>query len=662
MPYKPKSTSPYGRSGIESRTVIIEREVKPKRPFLKWLGRFFMLVGVMAFISSMSTLAVIAELGNASDPDPDAIKNGTILTFNFDGGLGERAPAASLSDPFAGGRPSLHDVTNAIRAAAKDDNVKALVARISGGTYSFTEILELKEAIADYRASGKKAYAFASSLGDFSNGVLEYALALSFDEIWMQPMGNLTLTGFQAEVPYVKKIMDKLGVQAQIFQRKEYKTAPESALRETISQESVTSYRDILRTYDETFFEAVKASGRKIDEGNLKKVYHGVPLTDEEALANGYIDKIAYVDELISALEEEYGLGIKAYRNLIGYNFRGDEETNFWSDLLSRKSDNDVSDAKVALIFIEGAIMEQAPSAKAAGPMAFLGGPVAGALEISSTIKKAAEDEEIELIILRVNSPGGSPTASETLRRAVVYAQGKGKKVFLSMGNAAASGGYWISANANKIIAQPTTLTGSIGVFGGKLNLEGFWKKIDVNWARVTREGQKPNTLWSQNIPYSPEAKAAINRMLDNVYTRFVSLVAEGRGMSYDQAEKLAHGRVWTGKDAIKLGLVDELGGLEDTLNLAAKELDLPRDDLVVRVMPEPLSTLESFIKLLKGGKAMALAQKGVDALYGVPAYDKSFTKNMLLGADTMFGSVAAYQALNPMQNMVMQPQLRITE
>jgi protease-4 len=662
MPYKPKSTNPYGSAGSDTKTIIIERETKPKRPILKWFGRFFMLVGVMAFISSMSTLIMIAGLGDISDPDPDAIKNGTILTFHFEGGLSDRSPAASLTEPFAGGNPSLHDVTTAIRAAAKDNNVKALVARISSGTYSFTEVLELKSAMDDYRKSGKKSYAFASAFGDFNNGVLEYALALSFDEIWMQPMGNVTLTGFHAEVPYVKNLMDKLGVKAQIFQRKDFKTAPEMALRQTISDESVISYRDILNTYDETFFDLVKQSGREIDEAHLKRTYRGMPITDEEALANGYVDKLAYIDELIADLEEDYGLPIKAYRNLVGYNFRDKEETSYWSDFLSQKDDNNVSNAKVALIFVEGAIADQSPSAKTAGPMAFIGGATAGALEISSTIKKAVEDSDIELIVLRVNSPGGSPTASETLRRAVTYAQEKGKKVYLSMGDAAASGGYWISANADKIVALPTTLTGSIGVFGGKISLQELWKKIDVNWARVTIEGENPSTLWSQNVPYNAQAEAAINRMLDNVYTRFVALVAEGRGMEYDEAEKIARGRVWTGKQAKDLGLVDELGGLEETLILAAKELEINREDLVVRVMPEPLSPLESLLRMLTGGSSAARSQAGVDTLYGVPAYNKAMTKEMLFGRDGLTGSSAAYQIMQPMQNSVMQSNIYITE
>jgi protease-4 len=663
MPYKPKSTNPYGTAGVDSKTVIIEREIKPKRPILKWFGRFFMLVGVMAFISSMSTLIMIAGLGKSGDPDPEAIKNGTILTFHFEGGLGDRSPAASFSEPFAAANPSLHQVTKAIRKAAKDSNVKALVARITGGTYSFTEVLELKKAIADYRATGKKAYAYASSFGDFNNGVLEYALALSFDEIWMQPMGNVTLTGFHAEVPYVKKVFDKLGVQAQIFQRKDFKTAPESALRESISEESVISYRDILGTYDETFFDAVKNSGRDIAQDNLQKLYRGVPITDEEAKDNGYIDTLGYIDELISQLEDEYGLGIKAYRNLLSYKFAGEEEKSSLSGLVSSKKDKaeEPQKTQVALIFVEGAIMAQAPNAKTAGPMAFMGGPTAGALQISSVIKKAAEDENIKLIVLRVNSPGGSPTASETLRRAVVYAQEKGKKVFLSMGDAAASGGYWISANADKIVALPTTITGSIGVFGGKVNLKGVWEKIDVKWERVAVSGAKPSTLWSQNVPYDAQAEAAINRMLDNVYTRFVSLVAEGRGMTYEQAEKLARGRVWTGKQAKKLGLVDELGGLEDTLILAAEELGTNRDDLTVRIMPEPLSPLESIIKLISGGAGVH-AQAGIDTLHGVPTYNRAFTKEMLFGREGLSGSSAAYQMLNPMQTTVMQPHIHISE
>jgi protease-4 len=622
-------------SSTNAQTVIVEREPKKKNRFLSWLGRFFMLLGVMAFISSISTFVMIANLGKGGDDDPASIANGAILTYHFEGGLSDTAPDASLSDPFAAMSPSMHDVAYLIREAANDDNVKAFVARISPGQYSMSELMEIKGALMDYRASGKKSYAYASAYGDFSNGTTQYILALGFDEIWMQPMGQITLSGFHAEVPYLKSTLEKLGIEAQIFQRKDYKTAPESILRNDMTPENKASLKLILANYDDAFFEAVMTADRDVDIQQLKSnIYRKAPVTDKQALELKLIDRLGYVDELTLQLEETYGLKIKSYRNLLSYDFPKDDDGDSW--LASGETNSTAEKASAAIIFVDGAIMDREPSAQL-GPMAFLGGPVAGALKISSTIKKAAEDENIDAIILRVNSPGGSPTASETLRRAVIYAQNKGKKIYLSMGGAAASGGYWMSANADYIMAYPTTLTGSIGVFGGKMNLEGLWDKIGINWEYVIEEDALSSSLWSQNRPYGPQAKVVVNQMLDRIYDNFVTLVSEARGMSYEDAEKLARGRVWMGTQAKENGLIDAVGTLENLIQKTANDLGVSRENLNIRVMPEPLSIVASLIRAIKKGPQLSAQAQAT--LEGVPTISnedaiKSYIYNLLFGVD----------------------------
>lgn len=652
MVYRLNRKSHPGASNAGGQTIIIEREPKKKNRFLSWLGRFFMLLGVMAFLSSISTFVMIANLGSTGDDDPASIANGAILTYHFKGGLSDVAPDATLSDPFAALSPSMHDVAYALRNAAKDDNVKAFVARISSGAYSFSEVLEVSEAIAEFRASGKKAYVYSTAYGDFGNGTMEYMLALSFDEIWMQPMGQVTLSGFQAEVPYFKETLGKLGINAQIYQRKDFKTAPESITKDSMTPENKKSLQDILATFDQVFLDTVRASGRGIEvDGHLMSKYRGAPIADTEALEHNYIDRLGYIDELIEALEKEYNLNIKAYRNLLGYDF---DITQQVTAALSSNDDMREGAANVALIFIDGAIMDTDPASAQSAPLVAIGGPVAGALQISATIKKAAEKEDIDMIVLRVNSPGGSPSASETIRRAVIYAQEKGKKVFLSMGAAAASGGYWVSANADYIMAYPTTITGSIGVFGGKMNLKGFWNKIGVNWAQVSAPDADISTLWSQNMAYDPQAKKIVNTMLDRIYDNFVTLVAQGRGLSYDEAESLARGRVWMGVQAHENGLVDGLGTLEDLMVKAAEELSVHRDNLRIRIMPEPVSPLQSIINMLKGGPKIKAQSAGIDTLYGASPSYSSFKLPSLMRVDDLNGVVQGLTA--PYTQHISQP------
>ncbi len=666
-----KAISKLGTPRFKGPSVIIMQDAKPKNRFVHWLSRFLMLLGVMAIISSMSTIAMIASLGSAGEDDPAILKNGTILTYHFTGGLRDTAAAASFSSPLAAIDPTLMDVTIALRTAAKDDSVKAFIARISDGAYGYTEVMELSQAVKDFRKSGKKAYAYSTSFGDFGNGMLEYYLALAFDEIWLQPLGQVSLTGFQAEVPYFRSALDKLGVQAQIFQRKDFKTAPESALRNDMTEANRISLNGILTAYKKAFEDAVVESGRAIDISHFAKALGGAPIPEADAKTYGYVDVIGYVDELVENLGNAHGIDIKAYRNLLGYEFTVPQEDKggLLSGLLSAdKQDKEYKN--IALIFIEGAIMPTGEGASAA-PYAMLGGTPVSALEISGEIKNAADREDIAAIVLRVNSPGGSPTASETIRRAVIYAQNKGKTIVVSMGEAAASGGYWIVTDADYIMAYPVTLTGSIGVFGGKLVLQDLWNKIGVNWETVVLEGFGGNGLWSQNRPYTESEAVSINRMMDDIYNGFVARVVEGRLMSAEDVERVAQGRVWSGQDAVEQGLVDKIGGLEDTLVEVAAMLEVKRDHLGVIIMPEPLSPLQSFLRMLKKGPSlssmmslspatlqgdMSAAEYGASALFGAARGANASGADMV-GMEWLAPEVL--RATNPQGFSVLQPAIR---
>ncbi|MCG8339177.1 MAG: signal peptide peptidase SppA, partial [Proteobacteria bacterium] len=276
-----------------------------------------------------------------------------------------------------------------------------------------------------------------------------------------------------------------------------------------------------------------------------------------------------------------------------------------------------LSKPKVALVYVVGAIM---PGDDPAG---FGTEGIAAAAEIAPAILKASKDDNVRAIVLRIDSPGGSPSASESILRAVEKAQERGKPVIVSMGATAASGGYWAAAYADKIYALPTTLTGSIGVVGGKFAMRELFGKLGVSWAKISW-GENAG-LWSLNTPFSDGEAKRFNVMLDHVYESFVARVAKGRKMSVEDVEKVAGGRVWTGRRAVDAGLVDELGGLEDALDHAAVLAGAEsRRDLSVVVYPKPKTALEQVLQLLEGqvrmGRAVEWQEKALDVLQ--PAFN----------------------------------------
>jgi protease-4 len=305
-----------------------------------------------------------------------------------------------------------------------------------------------------------------------------------------------------------------------------------------------------------------------------------------------------------------------------------------------KRADTFKSAPHVALIFAIGDISsgsKDAESSTHAGLLSGFDGSGIRGDDLAAAVREAAKDKDIQYIVMRVNSPGGSPTASETIRRAIMYAKAHGKKVYVSMGTAAASGGYWISSAADRIYALPMTLTGSIGVAGGKFVLQDLWKKLGVSWDGV---GVGKNAaLQSFNTPYNDSQRAGMNKMFDHIYHDFVTRVAEGRHMTYDQVDKIAQGRVWSGNQGKALGLVDRIGGLDVAMNDVAQELHVKdRFHLNVEVLPKPESPIERIARLLQNRVAIADGIKvqmkalrllepflrflGVEAAPGIHAYE----------------------------------------
>lgn len=561
------------------------REENPRK-FSFWavLRHFLMVFGGLVFIL---IAGIIMSFYSAFDmrgvvkPLPKQF----ILTYELTGAMPEIARGAALVGEIFGYEYDLHEFLKALARAKTDKRVKALAVHIRDGAYSLSQIDVLRKAVIDFRNSGKKAYAYTEAFGDLSNGMGEYWLASAFDKIWVQPVGTVSLSGIRIEQPFVKDVLDKVGVEPQIIRRKSYKTGPEMYLRDGMSAENSETLIAIAKDMmDRILGDIAKARNLPMEE--MARIVNTSPLTVEEAYKFGLVDKIGYGDEIEAKLKQDYT--VSDFVSLDAYGSPPDLKAK----------------AAVAVVVIDGMILSGDMAANTQiGNVLAIPSDVADAFAIADAIRTAAEDGTTKVIMLWINSPGGSPTASETIRRAVVYAREKGKYVIAAMGDVAASGGYWIAVNANQIIASDLTITGSIGVYGGKMNFAGLWDKIGVNWDAV-EIGQNA-AMWSPNTGYDASERARLEVMMDHIYDAFKSRVAEGRNMDADAVEEVAQGRAWMGNAARDRGLVDLNGGFDFALRRAAAEaggLDWKTMPLLVLpAVDDPFAELLRFVGVKAG-------------------------------------------------------------
>ncbi len=558
----------------------------------KALKKTCTVIGAMVLVSAMFSLWMTASIVQQTAPSlPDEM----VLYLKFEGGLRELPAEANFAEPFSAGEPTVRDIVDAIDAAREDERVHGIFARMNSGNFALAHIEEIRGAIKRFRDSGKFSYIYSSSFGEPGSGLGRYYLASSFEEIWMQPLGILSIGGINAEMPFLRGTLDKIGVGPQFYKRKEYKTAYENLTDSGISAENKEMMEVLIDDFKTVILEGI-GKDREGSPSRFERFVHKGLLTAQEAEEAGLIHYADYADELVGDIrqhvtgdpesEEEIFVDVKQYVAATK------------TKMGAGKKDK----PEVALIHAVGAIM---PSAS--------GGGIAAADEIAPAIMDAMDDDAIEAIILRIDSPGGSPTASESILRALEKAQEKGKKVIVSMGPTAASGGYWIAAYADQIFVLPTTVTGSIGVVGGKFYMRDLWEKIGVNWDGVS--WGENSGMWSLNTPFSETEAERVNAMLDQVYDAFVARVAKGRKMSVEEVDAIAGGRVWSGVRAVELGLADQMGGLTEALDYTATLVGKTnRNDIEVVILPKPKTPIEQFVELFGGN----------GAVFSAPGWQKS--------------------------------------
>ncbi len=538
-----------------------------------------LLVGGLATLGAavLVLLLVVAAAGWLFWPQPQPLPERIVLQLDLRAAFEDTPPPAPLAVLGLEPELSLPDAVLALEAAADDPTVAGLVASLSGEGPTLAQSQELRAAIARFRSRGKFALAHADSFGEFGPGTLGYYLASGFDEIHLQPLGAVGLTGIMLQVPLLRGLFDQIGVLPSGGQRGPYKTAAETFTRSDLTPEHRESLNWLADSIDQQIRTGL-AEGRGLAPEAIGRLIDGGPYVSAEARANGLIDAESYWDQVQDQAKARAP---------------GAELVELQRYARSQPAPAD--DAPViALIDGIGEIQSGESSAGATGW-------VMGGDTVAKALRDAVADPEVKAILFRINSGGGSAVASETIGRQVRLAAARDKPVIVSMGDVAASGGYWIAMDAAKIVADPGTLTGSIGVFAGKPVLAELWQKLGVNWGEVARGANAG--IWSLNSDYSNLGRARLEAFLDATYQAFTAGVARGRKLPPEQVEQLAEGRVWTGAQAKELGLVDELGGFSQALIMTKTMAGLAADQPVqLRSFPPPRSPLEELRDLVAEG------------------------------------------------------------
>ena len=523
------------------------------------------------------------------------VANGCILELDLQNAPPESAgfdPVAVLSGIVGSGRPMLlRDVVAALHRAAEDPRVAGLIARVQIDAAPPGPVQELREAIAAFTAA-KPSLAWAETYP----GTLSYYLASAFGEVWMQPSGTVGLIGFATNALFLRDALDKAGVEAQFVARGEYKSAANLFTQDGYTEahrEADTALVESLRTQ---VWDAV-ASSRGIERAELDALADRAPLLRNDAVSANLVDRIGFRDEAYARIAEMTGAeGISPGqgdadaddappRLYLARYARTDRPGMPAPSLPGRKSAR-----KVAVVNLAGPIV----SGRGGRQVSPLGSSAAGGDTIAAALRQAAADDEVAAIVLRVDSPGGSVTGSETIWREVVRARESGTPVVASMGAVAASGGYYVSMAADKIVANAGTITGSIGVVTGKLVARDLKEKLGVGSDSVRTNANAD--AWSVNAPFTEEQRAQVEAEADLFYQDFVRRVADGRAMTVEQVEQVARGRVWTGADALERGLVDELGGLRTAIR-RAKALAGIDEDTKVEIENLPGTSLRDMLR-----------------------------------------------------------------
>ncbi len=529
--------------------------------FLFMVISFFVMVGIGSMFSRSDSVITVREK--------------SVLKLNFDSRFTELSlPEDPFSEMFGDGIPNigLNDFKSAVANAALDPNIKGISITLNNPMLGFAELEEVRIALKDFKKTGKFVYTYSDYLSE--KAVLIAAVA---DSSFLHPMGGVEFNGLSSEVTFIKGMLDKLGLEPLVFRVGEFKSAVEPFIRADMSAESkeqVSHYIGSIATNIYADFAADKKMTKEEVDRILNKASM---LSADESLSHGIVSSKAYMDQYDDAIRKKLGIKADAKISYMGLKPYGKAKKYVKAGS---------AESRIAVIVSEGEIIQGQSNTE-----------VIGSDDFVKEIRKARKDKKIKAIVLRINSPGGSAMASDIMWREIQLVR-KEKPVIASMGDLAASGGYYMAMGCDTIVAHPTTITGSIGIFGLLLNSQ----KLMNDKLGITFDGVKTHEFAdspSLTRKMSDAEKQTIQNMVNDGYETFTSKAAQGRKMSIEKLKSVAGGRVWTGEQAKAHGLVDVLGGLDEAVAIAARKANLGEGDFQVKYYPYPKSELDRFIERL---------------------------------------------------------------
>jgi protease IV len=537
------------------------------------------VLGLVAFIG----LALLISALRGSEP---TIAENSVLVLKVRGEMVDYTPDDPMRRLFGGDDSSLTNLLLQIKKAKVDKRISALLLEIEFSGAGWGKADEIREAIADFRTSGKPAYAYMEYGAN-----KEFYIATSCEKIFVAPPGDLFITGLAADVMFFRGSLDKLGIEPDIFQIGVYKNAPDQFTRKNMSDAHKLVVNSILDDLYGRLVSTIATSRKKTPE-EVRAIIDNAPVSAAQARDQGLIDGASYRDEVFNELKKRLGYKDSDKLNKV--------TAGTYRDIQPQSVGLNKGE-KIAVIYASGTIGSGRSND---GPY---GDQSVGSDTLSKAITDAAEDKNIKAIVIRVDSPGGSSYASDIIWHAVEEAK-KTKPVVISMGDVAASGGYYIACNANKIIAEPSTVTGSIGIFAGKPVLKGFYDWLGISNEYVLRG--KVAGMFRETEKFSKEERAKFEEMIKSAYyDDFVPKVAKGRNRSAEYIDSVGQGRVWMGSQGKENGLVDEFGGLDKAVEVAKGLANIPAETGVERViLPFPRSLFEEIFNT--GGEASVREQK----------------------------------------------------
>jgi protease-4 len=562
-----------------AKRIIIASAKNYTNVMLSFLKYVFATI-VALFLFFFLLMLLLAGIASMSGTEEVKVKDNSVLKISLDKQVQERAS----DDPFSelelpgleeAGNIGLIELKKTIAKAKDDDKIKGIYLELSSTKAGFASLEEIRNALLDFKKSKKFIIAYGEY---FTEGA--YYIASVADEIVLNPMGVIEFNGLYSEIPFVKGTLSKLEVEPEIFRVGEYKSAVEPFILDKMSDANRVQTSSFLNSIYSHYLQAVSKT-RNIPLERLKVISDSMLVRNAElAVEHNLATKVGYYDEVLDMIKTKLKL-------------KEDEEVNFISDKKYEKApdpkseDKKLAENKIAVIIASGEIQGGKGNED----------EVIGSDKIAEEIRKAREDKKVKAIVLRINSPGGSALASDVMWREIQLAK-KVKPIVASMSDVAASGGYYMAMGCSKIVAHPTTITGSIGVFGLVFNAKGLLN----NKLGVTVDGVKTGTfsdIATMTRAHNAAEKAIIQKEVNHIYDVFTSKAAEGRGMSQDDLKKVASGRVWSGAEAKEINLIDEFGGLDEAVKLAAKLANLGENDYRLRYLPAKKNFFESLLAQL---------------------------------------------------------------